>query len=79
LIFALSKACIGWPSSNKTKLVISTTGEWDLESTSVTAYSPDDGSYNHGEILPGAEAVLRLRRRPVYYITWFPDHLTFKV
>lgn len=43
-------------------------GEWDLESTSVTAYSPDDGSYNHGEILPGAEAVLRLRRRPVYYI-----------
>ncbi|CAG2196005.1 unnamed protein product [Mytilus edulis] len=43
-------------------------GEWDLASTSVSAFSPDDGSYNHGEILPGAEAVLRLRRRPVYYI-----------
>ena len=43
-------------------------GEWDLSSTSVKAYSPEDGSYNSGEILPGAEAMLKLRRRPVYYI-----------
>ena len=43
-------------------------GEWDLAATSVRDYSPDDGSYNTGEVLPGAEAVVELRRRPVYYI-----------
>ncbi|XP_061188762.1 neuronal acetylcholine receptor subunit alpha-7-like [Saccostrea echinata] len=43
-------------------------GEWDLVHTRVKAFSPEDGSYNVGEILPGAEAIIELRRRPVYYI-----------
>lgn len=43
-------------------------GEWDLVGTLVKAFSPEDGSYNVGEILPGAEAIIELRRRPVYYI-----------
>lgn len=43
-------------------------GEWDLVNTCVRAFSPEDGSYNVGEILPGAEAIIILKRRPVYYI-----------
>ncbi|KAK3581066.1 hypothetical protein CHS0354_033852 [Potamilus streckersoni] len=43
-------------------------GEWDITDTEVRLYSPEDGSYNSGEILPGAEAVIKLRRKPIFYI-----------
>ncbi|KAJ8302592.1 hypothetical protein KUTeg_018988 [Tegillarca granosa] len=70
---------MSWMHTNKSlhvvveKSTIDTTGyypngEWDLSDTRVKAYSPEDGSYNHGEILTGAEATLELKRRPVYYI-----------
>ncbi|XP_069113456.1 acetylcholine receptor subunit alpha-L1-like isoform X1 [Argopecten irradians] len=70
---------MSWMHTNKSMIVVVEknsvditgyypNGEWDLFTTSVKAYSPEDGSYNSGEILPGAEAILELRRRPVYYI-----------
>ena len=43
-------------------------GEWDLTDTLVREFYPEDGSYNDGEILPGAEAILMLRRKPTFYI-----------
>lgn len=43
-------------------------GEWDLIESKVDPYSPEDGSYNHGEILPGVEIILKLQRRPMFYI-----------